>query len=374
MEDNDTVTKSRSGCYRLEHKMVPSHISHQLAEKIFFIGESIQLFESDKRAEVQGDVLRQREAEMYQALAQLRDQEEFEVGEFSKFVDSVRESVSSHLHKLVVEEADLLGELNMVWDVFTMSRGELFHAFIQQTDSKLSLPPSLSSQHDTNQAWQAAVITHSHIEDSLTGRVRMVVGRETGRSGWDQLSVQYAVPWPLHLIVTPSALEQYNNILAFLLLVRRAQAALHNLWADIIFADRRERRRKGEREDEEDRKVDTVSQTRQHMIFLVDNLQYYLMADVLDTQIAGLKVKLAKTNNFEDVKTFHDQFLTKVQASLFLFNDPVHKCLEDVMSVCLKFCASSSSSSQAALGSAFSRHSFLLLKLLSSLRCINYIN
>ena len=152
VEENDTVTKSRSGCYRLEHKMVPSHISHQLAEKIFFIGESIQLFESDKRAEVQGDVLKQREAEMYQALAQLRDQEEFEVGEFSKFVDSVRESVSSHLHKLVVEEADLLGELNMVWDVFTMSRGELFHAFIQQTDSKLSLPPSLSSQHDTNQA------------------------------------------------------------------------------------------------------------------------------------------------------------------------------------------------------------------------------
>ena len=114
--------------------------------------------------------------------------------------------------------------------------------------------------------------------------------------------------------------------------------------------------------------MDTVSQTRQHMIFLVDNLQYYLMADVLDTQISGLKQKLAKTRNFEDVKTFHDQFLTKVQASIFLFNEPVHKCLVDVMSVCLKFCSSSSSSSQAALGSAFSRHSFLLLKLLSSLR------
>ena len=369
VEENETVTKSRSGCFRLDHKMVPSHISHQLAEKIFFIGESIQLFESDKRAEVQGDVLRQRETEMYRALAQLRDQDQFVVGEFCKFVDGVRESVSSHLHHLVVEEAGLLTELNTVWDVFTMARGELFHAFIQLADKRLSLPVSLYTQHDTNQAWQTAINTHSDIDDSLLGRVRMLVGKESGRSGWEQLSLQYAVPWPLHLVVTPSALEQYNNILHFLLLVRRAQAGLHTLWADNMFADRRERRRtERETEDGEEEVVDTVSQTRQHMIFLVDNLQYYLMADVLDTQISSLKLKLAKTSSFEDVKTFHDQFLTKVQASIFLFNEPVHKCLEDVMLVCLKFCSSSSPASQAALGSAFTRHSYLLLKLLSSLR------
>ena len=377
VEDNDTVSKSKSGCYSLDYNMVPGHLSHKLAEKIFFIGETIQLFESDKRAEVQGDVLRQRETEMFQALAKLRDQEDFVVGEFSKFVNNVRESVSAHLHHLVVEEAGLLAELNTVWDVFTMARGELFHAFIQLADRRLSLPPTLSTQHDTNQAWQAAIITHSDMEDSLIGRARLVVGRDTGRPGWEQLSVQYAVPWPLHLIVTPAALEQYNNILAFLLLVRRTQSALHQLWAENTFTVRRDRRRRRSEEEEvrensgekeEGSVVDTVGQTRRHMIFLVDNLQYYLMADVLDTQIAGLKLKLAKTTNFEDVKTFHDQFLSKVQASIFLFNDPVHKCLLDTLSVCLKFCSSSSPASQAALSSAFSRHSYLLLKLLSSLR------
>ena len=48
--------------------MVPGHISLKLAEKIFFIGESIQLFESDRRLEVQGAVLRERETEFYQQL------------------------------------------------------------------------------------------------------------------------------------------------------------------------------------------------------------------------------------------------------------------------------------------------------------------
>ena len=34
--------------------------------KIFFIGESIQLFESDRRVEVQGAVLRDKEVDFYQ--------------------------------------------------------------------------------------------------------------------------------------------------------------------------------------------------------------------------------------------------------------------------------------------------------------------
>ena len=65
--------------------------------------------------------------------------------------------------------------------------------------------------------------------------------------------------------------------------------------------------------DDSDAVIDTVAQTKQHMIFLVDNLQYYLMADVLDTQISNLKMKLSKTKSFEDVKVYHDQFLTQVR-------------------------------------------------------------
>ena len=154
-------------------------------------------------------------------------------------------------------------------------------------------------------------------------------------------------------------------------MVRRTQSALHSLWSDSMFSNRAVRRRsvRGDTSQEEDSgDTDTVTQTRQHMIFLVDNLQYYLMADVLNSQTSGLKAKLMKTSSFEDVKNFHDQFLTQVQASIFLFNEPVSKCLRDTMSVCLKFTQSSSLSGRRALSTAFSHHSFLLLRLLSSLR------
>jgi len=85
--------------------------------------------------------------------------------------------------------------------------------------------------------------------------------------------------------------------------------------------------------------LDTVAQTRQHMTFLVDNLQYYLMADILDTQVSALTTKLANSTSFEDVRNFHEQFLNQVQASIFLHNAPVNKCLVNTLTVCLQFCS-----------------------------------
>merc|ERR1712142_801381 len=343
---------------------VPSHISHRLAEKIYFIGESIQLFESDRRVDVQGAVLREREAEFYQDLSKLRDKEEFVVTEFSRFVDRIRESVSSHLHHLVGVESGLVGELRIVWDMFTMARGELFHAFIRLSDKRLSLPPTGATQHDVAQAWLSAIMSHTETDENMTGRVRVVVGRDTSRIGWDQVSLQYAVPWPLHLVVTPAALEKYNTIFSFLLLVRRTQAALHQLWADVMFKSRISKR---QGRSSTNRTIDGVAETRQHMTFLVDNLQYYLMADVLETQVSGLSSKLKNSKSFEDVKNFHDSFLNQVQASIFLHNAQVNKCLVNTLDVCLQFC-NASADDQIPLCTTFSRHSSLLLQLLTSLR------
>ncbi len=42
-------------------------------------------------------------------------------------------------------------------------------------------------------------------------QVRLVVGSEP-RESWDQLSLEYVVPWPLHLLITPRALANYNKV------------------------------------------------------------------------------------------------------------------------------------------------------------------
>ena len=94
--------------------MIPCHISVSTAEKIFFIGESIQLFERDRDLEDRGGVLKDKEAEFYNQLSELSDSLEFRVADFERFVDTVRETASRHLHTLVLVNADLRTELDIL--------------------------------------------------------------------------------------------------------------------------------------------------------------------------------------------------------------------------------------------------------------------
>ena len=96
--------------------------------------------------------------------------------------------------------------------------------------------------------------------------------------------------------------------------------------------------------------MDSTAQTRSHMSFLMNSLQYYLMADELDTRMSGL---------------CHDQFLTEVQASIFLHNRQVQKCLLDLMTNCLQFCSAEGDTSYCL---TFTRQSQFLIQLLTSLR------
>jgi len=366
-EDGET-SRSKSKRYRLVYEMVPAHISTHLADKIYFIGESIQLFESDRRVEVQGAVLRERETEFYQQLVRLRDRDEFVVAEFADFVDRIRETVSSHLHRLVMVQAGLVDELRQVSDVFLLGRGELFHVFIRGADRRLSAPPTAATQHDVNQVWRhaaQAVLQHQE-EEALVGKVRLVVGSSLS-PGWEQLTLQYAVPWPLHLVVTPASLDRYNQVFQFLLYVRRTQAALHQLWGEAMAGSR------GKKQGH----LGAVWQVRCNMTFLVDNLQYYLMEDVLDTQVTSLTDKLARSTSFEEVRRDHELFLSTVSSHLFLHNQPVARCLRELLGVCLQFCAAAGLGSASApadddlvrhLSTSFRRQAGLLLQLLTSLR------
>ncbi|XP_023339634.1 gamma-tubulin complex component 4 isoform X2 [Eurytemora carolleeae] len=357
-------SRSKSKTFQLRLEMVPQHISHSLAEKIFFIGESIQLFESDRRVEVQGAVLRDREAEFYQELARLRDKTVFEVADFTNFVDKIRETVSEHLHTLMMKEADLMAELGTVWNLFLLGRGELFHTFIRLTEERLRNPPTITTQTDVNEAWRTAaqLILSQSEEENISHKIKVLIGNEP-YEGWGQISIQYAVSWPLHLIITPSAIHRYNKIFSFLLLIRRTQNCLNHLWSDMMMKVRR-----GEREAKE--MGGLIWETRQHISFIVSNIQSYVLSDVLETQRAKLVKKLEETKSFETVKEAHEQFLTDVSAHIFLLNPKVLSILKDLLKTALAFTDTVTVNPQGAAGicEELNLKAALLLQLLTSMR------
>ena len=64
-------------------------------------------------------------------------------------------------------------------------------------------------------------------------------------TGWACLSLQYGAPWPLHLILTPSSVESYNDLLKMFLRVRRVQKLLQESWFMDVKKEKRRWRSSG---------------------------------------------------------------------------------------------------------------------------------
>ncbi len=77
-------------------------------------------------------------------------------------------------------------------------------------------------------------------------------------------------------------------------------------------------------------------QLRSHMMFVVDNLQHYLMADVLESQCSLLHKKLDESTNFEELRHAHDVFLNSIVAHTFVNNKPVNYFI--VRLIFMSFC------------------------------------
>ncbi|KAF4792598.1 Gamma-tubulin complex component 4 [Turdus rufiventris] len=344
--------------FSLRVEMLPSYIPVRVAEKILFVGESVQMFENQNvNLTRKGSILKNQEDTFAAELHRLKQQPLFSLVDFESVVDWIRSTVAEvsilgkHLWKLMVEESDLLGQLKIIKDFYLLGRGELFQAFIDTAQHMLKTPPTAVTEHDVNIAFQQSAhkvlldddnllpLLHLTIEyhgkehkdtcQSREGPSRELSPREAPTSGWAALGLSYKVQWPLHILFTPAVLEKYNVVFKYLLSVRRVQAELQHCWALQM-----------QRKHLKSNRTDAIKwRLRDHMAFLVDNLQYYLQVDVLESQFSQLLQQINATRDFESIRLAHDHFLSNLLAQSFILLKP-----------------------------GFSRQSSLLFKILSSVR------
>ncbi|XP_064422165.1 gamma-tubulin complex component 4 isoform X2 [Latimeria chalumnae] len=377
--------------FSLRAEMLPSYIPFRVAEKILFVGESVQMFETQNVNPTRaGSILKNQEDAFAAELHQLKQQPVFNVVDFETVIDRIRSTVAEHLWKLMVEESDLLGQLKIIKDFYLLGRGELFQAFIDSAQQMLKMLPTAVTEHDVNVAFQRSAHKVLLDDDNLLPLLHLTVDyhskdpkdpsqgrdvtpresspREAPTSGWAALGLSYKVQWPLHILFTPAVLEKYNVVFKYLLSVRRVQAELQHCWALQM-----------QRKHLTSIQTDAVKwRLRNHMAFLVDNLQYYLQVDVLESQFSQLLQQINSTRDFESIRLAHDYFLSNLLAQSFILLKPVFHCLNEILDLCLNFCSLVTQNlgplderGAAQLGilvKGFSRHSSLLFKILSSVR------
>uniref|UniRef100_A0A8C6TNN1 Gamma-tubulin complex component n=1 Tax=Neogobius melanostomus TaxID=47308 RepID=A0A8C6TNN1_9GOBI len=312
--------------FSLRTEMLPSYIPVRVAEKILFVGESVQMFENHNHGPSRtGSILKHREDVFASELHRLKQQPLFSLVDFENLIDHIRSTVAAH--KVLLDDDNLLPLLHLTVDY-------------------------QSKDKDPGREGAAAQDTSP---------------REPPQSGWAALGLSYRVQWPLHILFTPAVLEKYNVVFRYLLSVRRVQSQLQHLWA----LQMQRKHLKSSQTDAPQWRL------RNHMAFLIDNLQYYLQVDVLESQFSQLLAQINSTRDFESIRLAHDHFLSNLLAQSFILLKPVFHCLSEILELCHSFCSlvgqNSALDERGAaqldlLIKGFRRQSSLLFKILSSVR------
>ncbi|XP_032088651.1 gamma-tubulin complex component 4 isoform X2 [Thamnophis elegans] len=321
--------------FSLRMEMLPSYIPARVAEKILFVGESVQMFESQNvTLTKKGSILKNQEETFAAELHRLKQQPLFNLMDFESVIDWIRSTVAE-----------------VIKDFYLLGRGELFQAFIDTAQHMLKTPPSAVTEHDVNVAFQQSAHKVLLDDDNLLPFLHLTIHyhgkeprdpsqnreissrelspHESPTSGWAALGLSYQVQWPLHILFTPAVLEKYNVVFKYLLSVRRVQAELQHCWALQMRCKCLESRR-----------TDAIKwRLRHHMTFLVDNLQYYLQVDVLESQFSQLLQQINSTRDFESIRLAHDHFLSNLLAQSFILLKPAFHCLNEILDLCHSFCS-----------------------------------
>ncbi|XP_013187642.2 gamma-tubulin complex component 4 [Amyelois transitella] len=361
--------------YMLNANMIPYFVPLSLAQEILFIGKTVILFGFDPRKVKRHSFLNNRtmlplqkcgadtrrftiweekEAEFHEKLQKLKDLEGFEFCNFRGVIRDIKECVTKHLWTVAVEEAQLLQELKLMKDFYLLGRGELFLELLRLTAHILDKPTNRTSTRDMNHAFQlaarAVLLSNSadiekfsfelpYVKPNLSNNSSFEDDSSTVADGWSTIILKYEFKWPLHLLFTPEVLARYNDMFRLLLRIKQTQHDLHMLWKTYKLSS-----------------SFSMCQLHNKLMFLMDNLQHYLQADVLETNFARLMEAVQKTNDFEKLKKAHANFLADVLSQSFLtvtpssdsdcsgdatdyINNPVFCNIMELLKLCHSFCS-----------------------------------
>ncbi|CAK9175334.1 unnamed protein product [Ilex paraguariensis] len=317
------------------------------------------------------ELLPQSEADKIEAMLQdLKESSEFHKRSFENAVDSIRAIAASHLWQLVVVRADLNGHLKALKNYFLLAKGDFFQSFLEESRQLMCLPPRQSTAEAALMVpFQLAAIKTIGDEDKYFSRVSLRMPSfgvsvkssqvdlskakvhtdgepgaqpdmfsEMSIDGWDGIALEYSVDWPLQLFFTQEVLSKYRRIFQYLLRLKRTQMELEKSWASVMhqghshFAEHRNDRMSCRQH------FTPMWRVREHMAFLIRNLQFYIQVDVIESQWNVLQAHIQDSHDFTELVGFHQEYLSALVSQSFLDIGSVSRILDSIMKLCLQFC------------------------------------
>ncbi|KAL9103408.1 MAG: hypothetical protein Q9163_001547 [Psora crenata] len=290
--------------YKLDEAMVPSMITQDFARKVFLIGKSLNFIRYSC-----GDC---GWVEAYSKDAS-RELTYGDTATLESSIDQAYRTTMARLIHLMDTKFRLFEHLDALKRYLLLGQGDFIALLMESLSSNLDSPAGSQYRHTLTAQLEHA-IRGSNAQFDSPDILRRLDARltemEKGDTGWDVFTLEYKVDAPVDVIITPWANRQYLKIFNLLWRVKRVEFSLGSTWRRCITGARGVLA-SADTETSNDWK--TARCAIAEMIHFVNQLQYYILFEVIESSWDALHVAISQPDcTLDDLICSHIKYLKAI--------------------------------------------------------------
>lgn len=276
--------------------------------------------------------------------------------DYLNIIEKAYKSASKQLLNLLLEEYDIIGRIRSVKRYFLLEQGDFIVQLMDLCEDELTKPIEEATPSRLQALMELTVRTslgkHDPYKDDITlvllpyklpFQIFKILSISTDEekeykqqdssknmTALDAVTFSIQSKWPLSLIFNERVIASYQMLFRQLLFCKHVERSLCRVWIC-------------------DKAVKLLPRTegsgylcafslRQRMLFFTQNLEYYMMAEVIEPQWLKFLDRMQKVNNIDDVLTEHWSYLNCCLKDCMFMNPVLLKTIRRLMNVCLEFC------------------------------------
>ena len=290
--------------YHLDEALIPSIITEELAKKVFLIGKSLNFirYGCGDSAWV--------EAYCKEASRELRYGD---TATLETSIDKAYKTTMARLIELMDEEFHLFEHLRALKKYLLLGQGDFIALLMESLATNLDRPAGTQYRHVLTAQLDHAIQGSNARYDSQDVRRRLdarLLEQSHGEIGWDVFTLEYKVDAPVDVVITPWANRQYLAVFNFLWRIKRVEYALGSAWRRCMTGARGVLATVDSALDQ-DWKVARCCIAE--MIHFVNQLQYYILFEVIEASWDQLQVAIAKPDcTLDDLIDAHTKYIKAI--------------------------------------------------------------
>nr|OQO29970.1 hypothetical protein B0A51_02561 [Rachicladosporium sp. CCFEE 5018] len=290
--------------YAMKPAMVPSIMTPDFANRVFLIGKSLNFirYSCGDSPWVESH-----------SLTSSRELSYGDTATLSSSIDTAYTAVMARLLSLMETKFALFTHLTALKKYLLLGQGDFIALLMESLADNLDQPANSQYRHTLTAQLEHA-IRNSNAQHDNADVLRRLDARmlelSHGEIGWDVFTLEYRIDSPLDVIVTPWASKQYLKVFNFLWRVKRVEFALGTTWRKCMTGAR------GVLAAVDDKLGADWKLARgamAEMIHFVDQLQWYILFEVIEAGWEGLQKSIRKPDaTLDTLISAHTAYLKSI--------------------------------------------------------------